>query len=254
MNTYLKLTVCFLLLVHVSTAQTVEVIDKKGTIKTIRNNQVTVAITEPNTPIEGDIWIDTTSSITKIYDGSNWYVINEPNNDSSVHTGSFKITGPGGASSTTISKAISNLPFLPSQITFVAHTNIQNLSENGSNEDGPNGNTINNTFGSMNGFVRSNANSTPSQQHVIFIGGNGSSINDISRYSSNSHCIGLRYTNNNGINLGIINASLASFDTNAANSYGFTLSVNYILGTDGTTAQNSKILLEDVMVLFTAYK
>ena len=253
MNTYLKLTVCFLLLVHVSIAQTVEVIDKKGTIKTIRNNQVTVATTEPNTPIEGDIWIDTTSSITKIYDGSNWHVINEPNTSNSVFAGAFKILAPGGASSTTISRAISNLPFLPSQITFVAHTNIQSLSENGSNSDGPNSDTINNTFGSMNGSVRSDANSNPNQR-VIFIGGNGNSINDISRYSSNSHCIGLRYTNQNGFNLGIINASLTSFDTNAANSYGFTLSVNYILGTDGTTAENSNILSQSVMVLFTAYK
>ncbi len=253
MNTYLKLTVCFLLLVQVSIAQTVEVIDKKGTIKTIRNNQVTVTTTQPNAPIEGDIWIDTNSSITKIYDGSNWHVINEPSTSSSVYTGSFKIEGPDGTSTTTLSKAINNLPFLPSQITFVAHTNIEDLEENDGNSDTSNANTINNTSGSMTGFARTDG-ASGFLQHVIFIGSHGNSITNITRYSSDSNCIGLRYTNNNGQNLGVLSASLTSFDTHSISNFGFTLSVKYSIGTEGSTDQNRGILSEDVMVLFTAYK
>ncbi len=254
MNTYLKLTFCFLLLVSASTAQTVEVIDKKGTIKTIRNNRVSVTVTEPITPIEGDIWIDSTSSITKIYDGANWHVINEPDASSSVYTGSFKIEAPSGASSTTISKAIKGLPFLPSQITFVAHTNIEDLQENDGNSHPSNANTINNTSGSMTGFARTNEVSG-FVQHVIFIGGHGNSITNITRYSSDSNCIGLRYTNNRGQNLGILSAALTSFDTHAASDYGFTLSVKYSIGTEGRSPdENAGILSEDVMVFFTAYK
>jgi len=72
-------------------------------------------------------------------------------------------------------------------------------------------------------------------QQVIFNGGSGNSINDISRYASSSHCIGLRYTNNNGDNLGLTNASLTSFNTN-----GFTLNV--------TTATDA------VVVIYEAYR
>lgn len=65
---------------------------------------------------------------------------------------------------------------------------------------------------------------------LFILGGHGNSINDISRYASNSNCIGVRYGNQNGDDLGKITAYLSSFNTN-----GFTLSVSYTLGTVGNT-------------------
>ena len=62
--------VCFLLCLYGAalTAQEVRVIDNKGTIQTVTVNNVTEAATEPTTPVEGDVWFDTTTNISKIYD------------------------------------------------------------------------------------------------------------------------------------------------------------------------------------------
>ena len=49
-------------------AQTVTVTDNKGTLIDVINNQVTIDIAAPLTPVEGDIWIHTTSRISKIWD------------------------------------------------------------------------------------------------------------------------------------------------------------------------------------------
>ena len=49
-------------------AQVVRVIDNKGTISNVNNNQVTTAATAPTSPVEGDIWFDTTTGITNVYD------------------------------------------------------------------------------------------------------------------------------------------------------------------------------------------
>jgi len=49
-----------------SQAQVVKVIDKKGTITDVHNNQVTTALTAPTTPVEGDVWFDTTTNTTKL--------------------------------------------------------------------------------------------------------------------------------------------------------------------------------------------
>ncbi len=81
----------------------------------------------------------------------------------------------------------------------------------------------------MTGYVRGTT------QQVIYVGGSGSSINDISRYASSSHCIGIRYSNNNGDNLGLTSASFVSF-----NPTGFTINV------DNRT--------ENILVIFTAYE
>ena len=54
-------------------AQRVTNIDHKGT-KLTTGNTVTEAATAPTspTPIEGDIWLDTTNNLTKIFDGTTW--------------------------------------------------------------------------------------------------------------------------------------------------------------------------------------
>ena len=53
-------------------AQELRVIDNKGTLQNINNNKVTTAAAEPSSPVEGDVWFDTTTNISKIYDGSLW--------------------------------------------------------------------------------------------------------------------------------------------------------------------------------------
>jgi hypothetical protein len=225
-------------------AQNVRVVDNKGTINTIRNTRVTSNSNQPTGSIEGDVWINTSTSEVKIYDNNGEFVtIGSP----AAYTGSFIITAPNGGNKQ-FSKEIKNLPFLPSQITFVAYTNIENFNTDGSNQGGRNDNTIQNTAGTMNGFVRKDGANFV--QNVIFIAAHGNSINDISRYSSDEHCLGLRYTNQNGNNLGIINAALTSFDT-TVDSFGFTLNVGYI---KGPATSNTDIFNENLVVLYTAYK
>ncbi|WP_281847786.1 hypothetical protein [Olleya namhaensis] len=143
-----------------------------------------------------------------------------------VYTGSFIITATGN-------QAITGLPFEPSSITFVAHANVETLNLDSDNGVGNNNTGLANSYGTMNGFARNDSGTTT--QQVIYVGGSGNSINDISRYASSSNCIGLRYGNQNGDALGRTLASLSSFDTT-----GFTINVS-------TKADN-------VVVLYTAYK
>lgn len=164
-----------------------------------------------------------------------------------VYTGSFIINSSGTVT-------INTLPFQPSQITFVAHANIGSENIDSNNTVGNNDRGIDNSYGSMNGFVRNNGASNT--QQVIYIGGSGNSINDISRYSSSTNCIGIRYGNQDGLDLGKITASLNSFNAN-----GFTLNVNYINGTVTNNSANplintqpTDILTRSLVVLYTAYK
>lgn len=157
-----------------------------------------------------------------VYNGSSWV----SNNKQSVYMGVLMITSTGNLS-------VTGLPFKPSQISFAAHANIESLNLNTDNGTRNNDNGIADTYGSMNGFARNDNGSTV--QQVIYVGGNGNSINDISRFSSNSSCIGIRYSNQNGDNLGVTSATLASFNSN-----GFTLNV-------GSHAGN-------LVVIYQAYK
>ena len=113
-----------------------------------------------------------------------------------VYTGFFIIEYNGGSSDATIT-----LPFKPSQVTFVSHANVDSLNSKGDNASN-NSNTIINSFGSMNGFA--NASTGTLVQQVIYVGGSGNSINDIGWFSSSSHVIGVRYGNQDGNNLGVI--------------------------------------------------
>jgi hypothetical protein len=169
-----------------------------------------------------------------------------------VYTGFFIISTSG-------SQSVTGIPFQPSQVTFVAHINIEstNIDNNNGTDNTPGGGNdrgIDNSFGTMNGFGR-NDNGTITQQ-VISVSGHGNSINNISRYASSSNCIGVRYGNQNGRDLGKITAPLTSF-----NSDGFTINVTYTLGT--VTVNNSDplkdvqpgdVLNEGLVVLYTAYK
>ncbi|TVZ48625.1 collagen-like protein [Olleya sp. Hel_I_94] len=145
-----------------------------------------------------------------------------PVGPSGTYIGHFIISATGN-------QTITGLPFQPSQISFQAYPNVESENINADNGLGNNNNGFNNSFGSMTGYVRGTT------QQVIYVGGSGSSINDISRYASSSHCIGIRYSNNNGDNLGLTSASFVSF-----NPTGFTVNV------DNRT--------ENILVIFTAYE
>ncbi len=142
------------------------------------------------------------------------------------YVGSFLINATGNV-------IISGLPFQPSSITFTAYANITSSDINADNGGDNNDNTAINVHGSMKGFAR-NDGATNAQQ-VIFNGANGNSVNDITRYASSTHCIGLRYANTNGDLLGLTTASISSFNTD-----GFTIS------TDNFTS--------GILVIYEAYR
>ena len=151
---------------------------------------------------------------------------NYVDNLSRVYVGAFRITSAG-------TQDISGLPFAPSSITFTAHANVEDYNINSDNGTRNNERGLPNSYGSMNGFARNDGGSIANQ--VIYVGGHGNSINDISRYASDSHCIGIRYGNQNGDSLGLTTASISSF-----NSDGFTVDTdNYADG---------------LLVLYTAYR
>jgi hypothetical protein len=183
------------------------------------------AITNPQV---GHIIHNSTTNTLWYYDGTNWVETSKVG--PTVYTGFFIINASG-------SQSITGLPFQPSQITFVAHANVESLNIDSDNGTGNNDRGIDNSFGTMNGFARDDGGSTT--QQVIYVGGSGNSINDISRYASSSNCIGLRYGNQNGDDLGKITAPLTSF-----NSDGFTINVTRTINATS----------ENLVVLYTAYK
>jgi hypothetical protein len=236
---------CALAFISIANAQEVRVIDNKGTIKKINNNQVTTATTAPTDPLEGDVWFDTNFSPTqtKIYDGGNWVIAGA---GPRVYTGVFVIerTGTAAVANDTFTKNITGIPFQPSQVTFVAHANV--ASKISEDDSADNENNINNSFGTMNGFA--NASTDLIVQQVIYVGGSGASINSIGWFSSSTHCIGVRYGNQNADNLGIIKGVLSSFTTD-----GFNIDVTYDI-TDLSTDNRDNLRLEELVVLYTAYK
>jgi len=219
-------------------AQEVRVIDNKGTIKKI--NKVTTDDTEPAAAdsLTGDIWFDDSAAPTqtKIYDGSNWNTVGAV---PSVYTGVFVIER-----TTPITKNITGIPFQPSQVTFVAHANVDviNTGVNGAISSSST-DDIRNSFGTMNGFA--NASTGTIEQQVIYLGGSGASINRIGYFSSPSHCIGVRYGNQNAENLGIIKGALTSFTTD-----GFDIEVTY----NASAIDPAAFRDEKLVVLYTAYK
>jgi hypothetical protein len=105
----------------------------------------------------------------------------------------------------------------------------------------------------MNGFA--NASTDPIVQQVIYVGGSGASINSIGWFSSSTHCIGVRYGNQNAENLGIIKGALSFTDTTtgAAIADGFDIAVTYDI--TGLSAFNrNRLRAEKLVVLYTAYK
>lgn len=70
--------ICFSCLISSSIyAQEIRVIDNKGTLQDVTVNKVSTSNTAPSNPVEGDVWFDTSTNISKIYDGSIWKTIDE---------------------------------------------------------------------------------------------------------------------------------------------------------------------------------
>ena len=182
---------------------------------------------------EGNMVYDTDVNRLFEYTDTGWLEILTSNN---TYLGVFQITGP-----TPSLILISGIPFAPTSVSFVAHPNIETLNVNADNSVGNNNNTSNNSFGTMNGFARG-AGTTIDQQQVIYLGANGNSINDISRFASSNHAIGIRYGNQNGNNLGVITGEVTEFTSN-----GFEIVITYTNGSQNISG-------EDLVVLFTAYR
>ena len=175
------------------------------------------------------IWNPINSNDTVSADAGN---ILQSGGDSGAYIGATTYVGKFIINSTG-AQTISGLPFEPSSIKFSAYSNVETYDLDSDNGIANNDNTFQNTFGSMQGYA-SNYGGTIDQQ-VIFNGGSGASINDISRYASSSRAIGIRYGNQNGDFLGLTAAEVTSFNID-----GFTLNV-----TDRT---------DNIVVLFEAYR
>ena len=151
---------------------------------------------------------------------------NLPSMQPRVWMGAIRITSSG-------TMDVTGIPFQPTSISFSAHANVENFNLDSDNGTRNNDSGISNAFGTMNGFVQDTGSGL--NQQVIYVGGSGNSINDISRFASNSHCIGLRYSNQNGDKLGLTRARVTQM-----NSDGFRLITdNYA---------------EDVVILYQAYR
>lgn len=199
------------------------------------------------TPEIGHIAFDTTLDRVVEYTSTGWKEILTEEN---IHVGYFILDRPIGATTTTtVSQSVVDIPFKPKKIKFKALTNIDTFSLNERNgDDSTNTERLQNAFGFMYGYASELSTSTITQG-VSYVGASGSSLNSISRYSSNTESIGLRYSNKDGINLGLISASVTSLDT-----YGFTLNVTHTLGVSGHSDRDDDILSQDLIVFYTAYK
>lgn len=207
------------------------------------------AITTPDPKI-GSIAFDTTKDRLVEYTSTGWV---EMLTDNNVYVGSFIISAPTGTINTSFDVEINSLPFKPSQVTFVAHANVETLTVDGTSSAGLNSATLQNAFGTCNGFARDDAAGIV--QSTIYIGGSGSSINGISRYSSGLQCLGLRYSDQNGNDMGKITGDLTEFgDINDDGYNGFTINVSYSLGISGNVNRDNDIMEESLVVLYTAYK
>ena len=167
-------------------------------------------------------------------DGSsvNWYSL-DAQSDTSSNSSSNVYFGKAFISSTGV-LTITGIPFQPTSVSFNAAANIDNWNLNTDGVGGNNNvNNRDNYQGFMNGYAQVSGGSIV--QQVISVGGSGASLNDISRYSSSSHCIGIRYGDNDGVSLGRTRASLTEFTTD-----GFKLNVN------------EKV--DNLIILFTAHK
>ncbi len=189
---------------------------------------------------EGSLVYDTDANRVYEFTDVGWQELLTTGN---VYAGAFQVSAAGVVN-------VTGIPFRPTSVTFTAHANVESFNLNTDNGTVNNDRGIRNAFGTMNGFARDDAGSIT--QQVIYVGAHGNSVNDISRFTSNTNSIGLRYGDQNGQFLGSILGNLTSFDPN-----GFTMNVTYTNGNVTNAANNvlpGDINNEGIVVLYTAYR
>ncbi|WP_340158656.1 hypothetical protein [uncultured Maribacter sp.] len=176
-------------------------------------NATTADINATTDAAKGSLVFNTDTNQVYVFDGTSWNQMGQK----TTYTGTFRISGSGSLS-------VSGIPFQPTSVSFVAYANVEDFNIDSDNGTRNNETGLPNAYGSMKGFARDDNGSITEQ--VIFNGGSGNSINDISRYASDSHSIGVRYANQNGDKLGLTSATVTAFT-----STGFTLNTdNYADG------------------------
>lgn len=127
--------VLFVLFAQVlANAQEESVIDNKGTIIKIRNNVVTTSATSPSSPLQNDVWFDTTAEVTKVFDGSAWLIINldelakkEDSANKSVDTNLSDVTN------TKFPTELAVKTYVDTEVTASADDDITGVSFDGTN-------------------------------------------------------------------------------------------------------------------------
>jgi len=176
-------------------------------------NATTTDINATTDAAKGSLVFNTDTNQVYVFDGTSWNQMGQK----TTYTGTFRISESGTLS-------VSGIPFQPTSVSFVAYANVEDFNLDSDNGTRNNETGLPNAYGSMKGFARDDNGSITEQ--VIFNGGSGNSINDISRYASDSHSIGVRYANQNGDKLGLTTATVTAFT-----STGFTLNTdNYADG------------------------
>lgn len=199
------------------------------------------------------VWNTATSSVKPsgfyFWENNKWNRV-DSNDQPPVYFGKFLITASGTLN-------VSNLPFQPRSIEFMAVNRVQDFNDGASRSSDNNSNDIRMAGGQTMGYAQTNG--AVINQQVISNGFNGSSINNIGAYSSDNHCIAAFFVNNNGDPIrdngngagggaganqqdGLIRASLQSFNAN-----GFTINVDKFLS--GTSFRSNQIV-----VIYKAYR
>ena len=206
-------------------------------LRMLTNDQIE-ALKSNNDLAEGTMVYNIDQKALFVFNGEDWFAAQSPS-----FSGSVVLSGSGN-------ETIENLPFKPSRVEFTAYANVDQFGLNEVDElDDTNGPLA---FAAMNGFAQADGNnvnqgvissgkSTPSESVTISVNTIGftgfgqapSPVNLISRYSSDSQCIGIQFIEDDGTAT-ITSASLTSFTSD-----GVVLDV---------TAPN------DLLVFFTAYQ
>ncbi|AUC84531.1 hypothetical protein CW731_04100 [Polaribacter sp. ALD11] len=159
---------------QITYAQEIRVIDNKGTLKNVNNNVVTHSNTEPTTPLEGDIWFDTTLAITtiKIRDGNLWRVLRTGRSLFSVVT--TRATPNVNVKPTDITNYSLRSDVLPTTTIAVQAGDIIDVRVNISEEFNVGVLTYDNIGDLLSIYATLNGNSILSQPTTIISGGDNS--------------------------------------------------------------------------------
>lgn len=188
-------------------------------LKSVSTSQMNTFST---TDVEEGTWIyNTTEKALFYFEDDRWINTKKTSFSGTITISESPVTNLASTSATVAPQnfPITGLGFKPNRVEFVAYANVDivNLNDdNSANQE--NINSKENSFGYMKGYAQAKPDGTIDTQQVIYGGGSGSSINDISRFASNSLCIGVRYGNINGDQAGLTTATFVSFDND-----GFTL-------------------------------